>query len=42
VGGACGTHGREEKNAEGFGLIARREDRLEDQDLDGRMGLIEP
>jgi hypothetical protein len=42
VGRACGTHGRGEKSAEGFGGIARTEDRLKEQDVDGRMGLNIP
>jgi hypothetical protein len=39
VGGACGKHGRGEKNVQGFGGESQREGyHLEDQGVYGKMG----
>jgi hypothetical protein len=40
VGGACGTHGRWEKRAQGFdGKTRKEKDHLKDQGVDERIGI---
>jgi hypothetical protein len=38
VGGACSTHGRGEKLIQDFSGKARRQNTLEEEGVDGRMG----